>query len=62
MWPDLRFGTNFVLKGDVWVATMEQRLRENGWLLITNRGGPVTVVPRDKLDQYRKAGLVKRGN
>ncbi len=55
-------GTNANLTGDVWVAAMEQSLRDRGWLLITNGGRRVAVVPRDKLEEYRKAGLVKGGS
>jgi hypothetical protein len=60
------FGITNRVTGVRWAAGFEQALRDNGWLLVPVRQGLVTdvvkVVPKDKLEEYRKAGLVKVRN
>lgn len=53
------FGHTNTLNGSQWVAAFEQTLRADGLLLLTNKPGVVKVIPRSKLQDYRKAGLVK---
>lgn len=54
------FGHTNTLNGAQWVAAFEQTLRTNGMILLSNKAGVVKVIPKTKLDAYRKAGLVKR--
>jgi hypothetical protein len=56
------FGSTNILSGAQWVAAVEQALRDSGCLLLTNKTGEVKVIPKAKLDEYRKAGLVKSGD
>ena len=60
------FGTTNKVTGVLWAAGFEQVLRDNGWLLVPVRQELMTdvvkVVPKDKLEEYRKAGLVKVRN
>jgi hypothetical protein len=60
------FGTTNRVTGVQWAAGFEKALRDNGWLLVPVRQGLVAdvvkVVPKDKLEEYRKAGLVKVRN
>ena len=53
------FGTTNTLNGTQWAAAAEEALRNNGLLLIRLNPKLVQVIPQDKLDVYRKAGLVK---
>jgi hypothetical protein len=52
------FGHTKTLNGAQWVAAFERALRDNGMLVLSNRGRAIKVVPKTKLDEYRKAGLV----
>jgi hypothetical protein len=54
------FGHTNTLNGSQWVAAFEQALREDGLLLLTNKPGVTKVIPKNKLEDYRKAGLVKK--
>lgn len=56
------FGNTRTLNGAQWVAAFEQALRDGGLLLLSNTAGVVKVIPKTKLDAYRKAGLVKSGD
>ena len=56
------FGTSNQISGAQWAANFEQAVRDNGWLLITGRLGLVTVIPKDKLEEYQTAGLAKPRN
>lgn len=57
------FGTTNSVTGVQWVAGFEQALRDNGWLLVPVTRGlmreVVKVVPKDRLEEYGKAGLVR---
>jgi hypothetical protein len=53
------FGYTKPLNGFHWVAAFEQTLRDNGLVLLTNKPGVVKVIPKNKLEDYRTAGLVK---
>ncbi len=53
------FGHTNTLNGTQWVAAVETALRDDGILLVPDNGRLLKVVPRDKVDKYRKAGLVK---
>jgi len=69
------FGNTNVLIGTQWVAAVEHTIESSGpvvcydfgtrrnfedtLVLIRERPGVVKVVPRTKLDEYKKAGLVK---
>ncbi len=55
------FGHTNTLNGVQWVAAFEQALRDDGLLIISNKSGLVKVIPKDKLADYREAGLVKAG-
>jgi hypothetical protein len=44
------------------VAAVEKAISDNGWLLIPENRRLVKVIPKDKLEKYRKAGLVKLRN
>jgi hypothetical protein len=55
------FGTTNTATGVQWAAGFEQALHDNGWVLTTG-GGRVKVIPKDKLEEYRQAGLVKGRN
>ena len=56
------FGSTNLFNGAQFVAAFEQALRDDGLLLIIVRRGVVKVVLKNKLDEYRKAGLVKVTN
>ena len=56
------FGTTNTLDGAQWAAAAEDALRKKGLILIRVRPKLVLVIPEGKLDQYRKAGLVKTGD
>jgi hypothetical protein len=62
------FESTKTVRGVQWVGSFEQALRDDGWVLITLRRGLavrqglVKVIPKDKLEEYRKAGLVKLSN
>ena len=58
----LWFGTTNVLNGAQWAAALERALCDDGLMLIPVRRGVVKVIPKDKLDEYQRAGLVKRGD
>ena len=74
----VEFGHTNVLTGAQWVAAFEHTIETNGpvlcydWgkkrafqdtlLLIRERPRLVKVVPRSKLADYQKAGLVKAGS
>jgi hypothetical protein len=53
------FGHTNTLIGPQWVAAVEQALRDDGFLLLSDKTGVVKVLPKIKFDDYRKAGLVK---
>jgi hypothetical protein len=53
------FGHTNSLNAAQWVALAEQALRDHGLLLFSNRAGVVKVIPKAKLQDYRKAGLLK---
>jgi hypothetical protein len=53
------FGFTNTLNGFQFVAAFEQTLRDNGLLLLTNKPGVVKIIPKNKLEDYRNAGLVK---
>jgi hypothetical protein len=53
------FGNTNTLSGVQWVAAVEQALRNDGLLLIPQSRRLVKVIPKDNLEEYRKAGLVK---
>lgn len=59
-WP-VYFGHTNSLNGAQWVAAVEQTLRGEDLILISDEPGVVKVIPQDKLDEYRKAGFVKTG-
>ena len=46
----------------LWAAAVEEALRTNGLVLIRVRPDLVQVLPCNKLEEYRKAGLVKTGS
>jgi hypothetical protein len=56
------FGTTNTLNGAQYAAALEKAISADGWLLIPEDGKLVKVIPKDKLDRYRKAGLVKVRN
>jgi hypothetical protein len=56
------FGTTNTLDGTQWAAAAEEALRKNGLLLIHITPRLVQVIPESKLDEYRKASLVKTGD
>lgn len=56
------FGSTNRLNGAQLVAAVEKAISDGGWLLIPENGGLVKVIAKDKLDRYRKAGLVKVSN
>ena len=74
----VEFGTTNSLNGALWVAAFENALEnsrpvvcydyakkrnfQDTLLLIRETRGVVKVIPRSKLDDYRKAGLVKGGS
>ncbi len=58
----ISFGHTNTLNGTKWVAAVETALRDQGILLVRDNGRWVKVVPKDKLERYRKAGLVKVRN
>ena len=58
----ISFGTTNAMAGAQWTAMVEEALRKNGLLVIHVTPRLVQVIPADKLDQYRKAGLVKTGD
>jgi hypothetical protein len=53
------FGHTNSLNATQWVALAEQVLRDHGLLLFSNRAGVVKVIPKAKLQEYRKTGLLK---
>jgi hypothetical protein len=53
------FGHTNTLTGPQWVAAFEQALRDGGLVLLSNKNGVVKVIPKNKVEEYRKAGLVK---
>jgi len=55
----VNFGHTNTLTGTQWVAAFEQALRDEGLLLIRDKPGVVKVIPRGKLAEYQKAGLVR---
>ena len=55
------FGPTNTLNGAQWVAAFEQAARSNGLVLIPESRRVVKVIPKEKLEEYRKAGLIKRG-
>jgi hypothetical protein len=55
------FGSSNTINGVQWAAVFEQAVRDNGWVL-TTESGRVKVVPKDKLQEYQRAGLVKVRN
>ena len=54
------FGYTNTLNGAQWVAAFEQALRDADILLIHESSGIVKVIPKAKIPEYRKAGLVSR--
>jgi hypothetical protein len=56
--PTVTIRGHAMANGVQWVAAFEQTLRTQGWVLIPAWGG-VKVVPKDSLEDYKKAGLVK---
>jgi hypothetical protein len=56
------FGNTNALNGAQLVAAVEKAISDNGWLLIPENRRLVKVIPKDKLEKYRKAGLVKLRN
>lgn len=52
------FGHSKPLNGVQWTAAVEAQLEKNGYTLIRDKK-VVKVVPQHKLDDYRKAGLIK---
>jgi hypothetical protein len=56
------FGTTNTLDGVQWATAAEEALSRNGLLLIHVTPRLVQVIPEGKLDDYRKAGLVKTGD
>jgi hypothetical protein len=74
----VEFGGTNALNGAQWVAAVEHAIETSGpvvcydyakkrnfqdtLLLIHERPGLVKVVPRSKLTEYQKAGLVKAGS
>jgi hypothetical protein len=56
------FGTTNTLDGTQWAAAAEDALRKDGLLPIHVTPRLVQVIPQSKLDEYRKAGLVKTGD
>ncbi len=56
---EVRFGTTNILNGAQWAAAAEQALRDEGMLVIRIKPKMVQVIPKGKLEEYRKAGLVK---
>jgi len=58
---EVRFGTTNSMNGTQWAAAAEQALRDDGLLLIRVKPKVVQVIPKGKLDDYQKAGLVKDG-
>ncbi len=74
----VEFGSTNALNGAQWVAAVEHAIETSGpvvcydfakkrnfkdtLLLIHERAGLVKVVPRSKLTEYQKAGLVKAGS
>lgn len=55
----VNFGTTNTLNGTQWTAALERALRGDGLLMLSNKAGVVKVIPKDNLEEYRKAGLVK---
>jgi len=71
----VKFGSPTTLGGPQWVAAFEQAIKKSGpvmcydyakqshfedtLVVIHEKPGVVKVVPRSKLDEYKKAGLVK---
>lgn len=53
------FGHTNTLNGSQWVAAFEQALQNADMLLIRERSEVVKVIPKSKIAEYRKAGLVK---
>jgi hypothetical protein len=58
----ISFGPTNTLSGALWVAAFEQAARSNGLVLVQESRRVVKVIPKDKLEEYRMAGLIKRGN
>jgi hypothetical protein len=56
--PPTVTGKRAMVNGVQWVAAFEQTLRTNGWVLSPAWGG-VKVIPKDKVEKYQRAGLVK---
>lgn len=56
------FGNTNTLNGAQFVAAVEKAMNDAGWLLIPENRRLVKVIPKDKLEEYRKAGLVKLRN
>jgi hypothetical protein len=58
----ISFSPTNTLNGAQWVAAFEQAARDNGLVLLQVSKRNVKVIPKNKLEEYRKAGLIKRGN